>query len=44
MQRYIMKLPDAVIASSAIYLDIPLFRADKEFAKISELDLVLLQE
>ena len=38
-----MKLPDAVIAATALYLDIPILTADKDFAKIKNLDLLLLK-
>jgi predicted nucleic acid-binding protein len=36
-----MKLPDAIIASSAQYLNMPLLTADKEFKKIPDLDLII---
>jgi predicted nucleic acid-binding protein len=32
-----IKLPDAIIAATAIYLDLPLVTADKDFAKISSI-------
>ncbi len=35
------KLPDSIIAATAIYLDLPLLTADKDFSKIETLDLVL---
>jgi predicted nucleic acid-binding protein len=38
-----LKLPDAIIAASAIYTRIPLITADKEFLKVSELDVELLK-
>ena len=44
MQNYTIKLPDAIIASSAIYLDYPLFTSDRAFARISELNVLLLEE
>lgn len=44
MQNFSIKLPDAIIASAALYLDFPLFTSDKAFAKISDLNLVLLEE
>ena len=40
-QKYSLKLPDAVIAATAIYLDIPLLTFDKEFKSVSELKLIL---
>ena len=43
-QRYSIKLPDAIIAATAIYLDIPLLTADKGFSKIEALNLALYEE
>ena len=36
------KLPDAVIAATAMYFDIPLFTMDKGFEKINDLQSVIL--
>ena len=36
------KLPDAVIAATAIYFDIPLFTFDKGFSKINDLQATIL--
>jgi predicted nucleic acid-binding protein len=41
-QKYKIKLPDAIIAATAIYLDIPFVTFDTDFDKIEELKLVLL--
>ena len=41
--KYKTKLPDALIAASAIMLGIPLLTFDKGFSKIKELDIVLLE-
>jgi predicted nucleic acid-binding protein len=41
-QKYNIKVPDAIIAATAIYLDLPFVTADKGFKKIQELDLQLL--
>ena len=38
-----IKLPDAIIASTAIYLDIPLVTYDRDFESIGELKLILLK-
>jgi len=43
MQLYSIRLPDAIIAATAMYLDIPLFSADIEFQKIPELKFILLE-
>jgi predicted nucleic acid-binding protein len=39
---YKIKLPDAVIAATAIYFDLPLFTMDKGFEKITDLQSVIL--
>ncbi len=42
-QNYILKILDAIIAATSIYLNLPLLTADKGFKKIKELDLVLIE-
>ncbi|MEO8255079.1 MAG: type II toxin-antitoxin system VapC family toxin [Flavobacterium sp.] len=42
-QKYTIKLPDAIIASTAIIFQIPLITSDKGFKNIEELDLILLE-
>ena len=42
-QKYKIKLPDAIIAATSIYYDIPLVTFDSNFQNISELKLVLLK-
>jgi predicted nucleic acid-binding protein len=42
-QRYRIKLPDALIAATALHYNIPLLTFDKDFIHIKELDLVLLE-
>lgn len=42
-QRHTLKLPDAIIAASSMYMNLPLVTADKAFSKISELDVHLLK-
>jgi predicted nucleic acid-binding protein len=42
-QKYRIKLPDALIAATAIVQNIPLLTFDKGFTRIKELDLVLLE-
>ncbi len=39
-----IKLPDAIIASTAIMLDLPLVTADKDFKSIDDLALVLFEK
>ncbi len=40
--HYKVKLPDAVIAATAMYFDLPLFTMDKGFNKITDLQAVIL--
>jgi predicted nucleic acid-binding protein len=42
-QKHSIKLPDAIIASTAIIFQIPLITSDKGFQKIKEMDLILLE-
>lgn len=39
-QKYSFKIPDAIIAASALHLNMPLVSADAEFAKITNLHLI----
>jgi predicted nucleic acid-binding protein len=41
-RKYKLKTADAIIAASAIELNIPLITADKDFNKIKELNLVII--
>jgi predicted nucleic acid-binding protein len=40
--KFKIKLPDAVIAATAIYFDLPLFTMDKGFNRITDLQAVIL--
>ena len=40
-KEYGLKLPDSIIISTAIYLNIPLISSDKEFSKVKQADLIL---
>jgi predicted nucleic acid-binding protein len=42
-RKYSIKLPDSIIAATAIYFDLPLLTADRGFAKIEELNLMLYE-
>ncbi len=42
-KSYSLKLPDAIVAASADYFNLPLFTADRDFEKIAELNLLLYQ-
>ena len=37
-----LKLPDAIIAATALYLNLPLLTADKSFKQVNGLELILL--
>ncbi len=41
-RQYRLKLPDAIVAATALWLEVPLLTADQGFARITELDVVLL--
>jgi predicted nucleic acid-binding protein len=41
-QKHSIKLPDAIVAATAIYLDLPLLTFDKGFKNISNLKLIML--
>jgi hypothetical protein len=41
-QKSKIKTPDALIAASAIYSELPLLTFDKDFSKIDEITLILL--
>ncbi len=41
-RNYKVKLPDAIIAATALAYDLPLVSADHGFSHIKELDLILL--
>ncbi len=42
-RKHRIKLPDAIVAATAVFLGIPLLTFDAGFAKITELDLILLE-
>lgn len=42
-QKHSIKLPDAIIASTAIIFQIPLITSDQGFKRIKEIDLILLE-
>ena len=42
-QKFKIKLPDALIAASCTYIDLPFFTADKGFSKIPNLDCVIIE-
>ncbi|MBN1599942.1 MAG: type II toxin-antitoxin system VapC family toxin [Bacteroidales bacterium] len=43
-RKYNLKIPDCIIAATAVYLDLPLITSDKEFKKIEELNLMLYEK
>ena len=42
-RKYKLKLPDAIIAATAYYLNLPLITADKQFKQVEELEIILYQ-
>ena len=42
-KQYSLKLPDAIIAASAYYFNIPLITADKGFRNIHEVSIILYE-
>lgn len=42
-QRYKIKIPDALIAATAVHQQLPVLTFDKGFIKIKEIDVVLLE-
>ncbi|CAN5300697.1 type II toxin-antitoxin system VapC family toxin [soil metagenome] len=42
-QTYTLKIPDAIVAATSIYLNLPLLTADKDFKKIREVNLSIIQ-
>ncbi|WP_310555795.1 type II toxin-antitoxin system VapC family toxin [Flavobacterium sp.] len=43
-QQYKLKIPDAIIASTAIVYRIPLITSDRDFEKIKEIDLIFIEK
>ena len=43
-QKYKVKLPDAIIAATALYYNLPFITSDADFKKISELNLLFLEK
>ncbi len=43
-QQYKMKVPDAIIAATAIILKKPLVTSDRDFEKIKELHLIFIEK
>lgn len=43
-QQYKMKVPDAIIAATAIVLNKSLVTSDRDFEKIKELDLIFIEK
>ena len=42
-QKYKIKLPDAIIAATAILYNIPFITADADFKVITELNLIFIE-
>ncbi|MCX6197858.1 MAG: type II toxin-antitoxin system VapC family toxin [Bacteroidetes bacterium] len=42
-EKYKLKLPDAIVAATAIEYNLPLFTADKQFANVQELKSFIIE-
>ncbi len=42
-RQYKLKLPDAIIAATGLYMNMPLISADKSMSKIEEMNFVLYE-
>jgi len=42
-RKYALKLPDAIIAASAQYIQLPILTADKALSKIKEIDCLIIE-
>lgn len=42
-QNYSVKLPDCIIAATALWLNMPLITADSDFRKIETIDLIFFE-
>jgi len=42
-QKKTVKLPDAIIAGTAMYLNLPVLTADKRFCNISDIDTIVIE-
>jgi len=43
-RAYSLKLPDCIVAATAIYMDLPIITSDKGFKKIEELNLMFYEK
>jgi predicted nucleic acid-binding protein len=41
-RNYTIKIPDAIIAASSLVFNLPIITADKAFAKIKEIDCIII--
>lgn len=44
LQNVNIKLPDAIVAATALYLDLPLLTFDADFIRVPDLKLFILEE
>jgi predicted nucleic acid-binding protein len=42
-RKYKLKLPDAIIAATAYYFNLPIITADKQFKQVEELEVIIYQ-
>ena len=43
-RNYSLKLPDCIVAATALYVDLPIITSDKGFKKVEELNLMFYEK
>lgn len=43
-RKYTIKLPDCIIAATAMYYDLPIITSDKNFKKLEEINLIIYEK
>jgi predicted nucleic acid-binding protein len=43
-QKHQLKLPDAIIAATSLFLNMPLVSADKDFARLTDIEVVIYEK
>ena len=43
-RNFAIKLPDCIVAATALYMDLPILTSDKGFNKIEELNLMIYEK
>ena len=40
---YKLRIPDAIVAATTFYLDVPIITADKQFTKVKDIEVILFE-